>query len=284
MKKRMIYWVLPILLGFTIVSCEKEAKDTDPLQATADVSAEATLVDGMTGVMSDLVNDLSKSAETTLKSASTSFPVITITPFSGTQLYPATVTVDFGTTPIEVTTENGATASVSGLIKFTKSDAFFVVGSVQEATLTSFTFNGYHIVGTITWTNKGRIGTNETWVFNRTTSLVFTSPEGWIHEQASNFDFGLVEGFEDLVAGNEVMEVTGSVTGEASTGESYNHVINSEKPVVFKAGCDWAVKGEMLLKNNTGSYIMDLGDGTCDNQATIQREDGVGGVFTFTME
>lgn len=284
MKKRIIYWALPILLGFAIVSCEKDSKETDPIKGTADVSAEATLIDGMTGVMSDLVNDLSKSAETTLKSATTSFPVITITPFSGTQLYPATVTVDFGTTPIDVTTENGATASVSGLITFTKSDAFFVVGSVQEATLTSFTFNGYHIVGTITWTNNGRTGANETWVFNRTSSLVFTSPEGWVHEQSSDFDFGFVEGFEDLEAGNAVMEVTGSVTGEASTGESYNHVINSEKPVVFKEGCDWAVKGEMLLTNNSGSYIMDLGDGTCDDKATIQRKDGVGGVYTFTME
>lgn len=285
MRKQLFYWLMPVVMGFAMVACEKEKEDDGELVAASKTGAEVTMVDNMTGVMSDMINGFSKGAENaSQKSVSTSYPIITIKPFSGTALYPATVTVDFGPTPIEVITENGSVALVSGKVTITKSAPFFIKGSQQDAGFENFTINGYGVEGFIKWTTHGKIGANDTWVFNRVVSLKFTGDKGWQHEYVSDFDFGFIAGFEDIIPGNAAIEVTGTASGKSSWGENYIHEINDDKPVLFVEGCRWAVKGEMLITNNSGSYIIDLGDGSCDNLATIRREDGVGGEFTFKMK
>lgn len=284
MKKVLLYLALPMLMGMTFVACEDDEKVDKDLEQGAAISSEASQVDALTNTVSDLVNDLSQNAENSLKSATVGYPVVTITPFSGTSFYPASVKVDYGPTPIEVTIDGNKTAMISGSVNFTKSKPFYVAGSQQVATFASFTINDYSVVGTITWLTKGQVGAGATWVFNRITGLAITTPEDVVHHQTSEYDFGFIGGWGDGVDGNEVLQITGSVTGDIDGGNEYTHTVDVTNPVVIEAGCQWAVEGTIEVTNESGNFILDLGEGTCDNIATIQRADGTGDVYTIKME
>lgn len=86
----------------------------------------------------------------------------------------------------------------------------------------------------------------------------------------------LISGYADADPLNNVYRITGSVSGETTTGRSFTHVITT--PVVANWACAGEggfarVSGVVELTRLSGyasrTRVVDYGDGSCDNTITI---------------
>jgi hypothetical protein len=66
---------------------------------------------------------------------------------------------------------------------------------------------------------------------------------------------------------DDVYNITGDRSGSNSQGRTWSG--QTVEPLVRKSVCPWLVKGIVNLTVNGRSGVLDYGDGTCDNQATI---------------
>ncbi len=70
-----------------------------------------------------------------------------------------------------------------------------------------------------------------------------------------------------LTVWDDVFEIEGTATGTNRKGNTYTHTITT--PLVIKNACRWIVEGMIELKSGDKTAVLDYGDGTCDDLATI---------------
>lgn len=66
---------------------------------------------------------------------------------------------------------------------------------------------------------------------------------------------------------DDIFTITGSATGVNRKGYTYTHTITNA--LVIKNACHWIVEGTIEMVANGKTAILDYGDGTCDNLATV---------------
>ncbi len=80
---------------------------------------------------------------------------------------------------------------------------------------------------------------------------------------------------------DDIFNVTGEAVGALKLN---NNIIEWTsaivKPVIRKFTCRWAVKGQVKIKRNTRTSLLDYGNGTCDDQATLTIN---GNVHSITL-
>jgi len=181
---------------------------------------------------------------------------ITITPASG---FPKTIVIDFGTS----CTHNGITRS--GKINIVLTDSVRRPGSTATMTFTNYFVNLYKVEGTITWTNTSTPGTRS-WTRNTQNGKI-TAPDGryWLH----NGTRYVVQtaGVNTATIIDDVFSITGnhSVTNAAGATRDCNVLEALQK----KTACSNIDKGKLKVQGPNHYAVIDFGDGTCDNLATI---------------
>lgn len=197
-------------------------------------------------------------------------PTKTFKPYSTSQMFPATLTLDFGT---GCTTSTGKT--VSGKVTLVFSGQLNQSGTTITITLANFSYQGFTVsaeglqaivsvdsAGKVTYTlnvPNMSIATPQGESFTFTGTIAMTRTEG----QATTYQTDGETAYLD-----DVYAITVNGSGTNPNGKTYTCTTLS--PLVKSMDCDWIVSGKLEVKvGNLPKKTLDFGDGSCDDQATL---------------
>lgn len=279
MKLKKILALLSIPSVFFLASCQKNnSNEPDPEiettfklsenQAVSEsINDDATVIFFEASVSSGFYR-LNGPAET---SGILSCANVTVTPQN---TFPKTIVIDFG---------NGCTSADGinrkGKINISLSDYVHNPGATAVMTFENYYTAGYKVEGTITWTNTSTQN-SISWTRQITGGKVTEPLSGyyWTHEGTKNVT-QTAGASTPMNLLDDVYSVTGSHTVTNPAGKT--RTVTITEALEKKTTCHNISKGKVKIQANTHFAILDYGDGTCDNVATITI-DGVAPI-TITL-
>ena len=260
-----------LLVAFTMVSfaiafnsCKKKDSSTDEFETTFELSGDQAIADNLTEDANDVLDEAAMdknllggrgpSGSTGILSCA----VVTVTPLVG---FPKTIVIDFGT---GCTSPNGITRS--GKINVSLSDSLRSPGSIAVMTFTNYYVSGYKKEGTITWTNTSTANT-KSWQ-RKVENGKITAPNGnyWLHFGTRDVvQTAGVSTPNNLL--DDVFSITGNHTVTNSAGKT--RTITTLTPLQKKVICSNIDMGSIKVQGPNHYAVIDFGNGTCDNLATI---------------
>ena len=159
---------------------------------------------------------------------------------------------------------------------------YFEQGSVKTITFEDYYRNDNKIEGIRTVTNNGLNSNSQyTWKVEAR-NMKITKTDGKFHTWNSDRVRTMLAGYETLTWKDDEYSITGSASGSNSNEVTYTSTITS--PLHRLMSCKWIDKGIIQFENSKGkSRILDFGNGTCDNQATVEVTGRRGRVVTKTI-
>lgn len=190
-------------------------------------------------------------------------PAVTVDPTG--RAFPKTITVDYGE-GIELV--NGRI--ISGKVSINVSARPRTNGATREVTYENFYVDSVNIAGGATRTFTGADSTER--VFSNVSDLTLTFADGAVLYRTSERTRTLAEGFETLfLHSDDVILITGNVNYEAENGATFSKTIVD--PLVKTGACRFIVQGIVSFTLNGEDFAeLDYGDGTCDDVATITKD------------
>ena len=195
-------------------------------------------------------------------SASRCFTV-TVSPKTA-HVFPKVVTIDFG---------NGCQGKDGKLRKGKIITVFtgpiFIPGSKASTTFDHYVVDSFKVEGTHTVENTST-SNKKAWSVKIVNGKVTNTETGFWRKRDGAREHQQTEGNgTPLYLLDDVFEITGNATGSNSNGNSW--ASETTGPLVRKYSCQWLVKGGVKISrhSNTISAVLDYGDGSCDNKATI---------------
>lgn len=194
-----------------------------------------------------------------------------------------TITLDFGTSCV-----GRYGRERSGKVVITYGGVFDDDMANRTVTFDNYYVNNNRIQGTILLRNINRNNEGHLTAERELVDYKVTFPGGDYYMINGSTTREWVEGENDGVRGNEVIEVTGSYEGINSNNVEFSRVIT--EPVRADFSC-WTDGGflrtqgviEMTITNSARSRtrVLDYGDGSCDNSVTVTVNDRT---YTITIE
>ncbi|MGN6531032.1 MAG: hypothetical protein ACTHK0_04700 [Ginsengibacter sp.] len=286
-----------ILTGFIFLSsCKKDnnnnnannpdpALSVDAVQSETNISSEFDDVFNIAmGVQStDAGEDIGLGTGTgvvyrTANSASTDSAsrcfTITVTPKILHQ-FPKTVTIDFGSGCLGKDKK-----SRSGKIITIFTGPMTVPGSKATTTFVNYQVDSFSVEGTHTVENTSTSNKTAWTVTVQNGKITNTQNGKWVSWNATRQYMQTEGNGTPLYPLDDVYEITGNSNGNNSNGNSWSTSII--QPIIRKSTCLWRVKGQIQFtrNSNANAAVLDYGDGSCDNQATITIN---GKTYTITL-
>lgn len=273
MKRKFLLFTAGLVLALGFSSCSKDTTE-DPVTdsdmqtiAMDDVAAGSLNDDIFSEINENLPSQNSiKSIRGKYQSKSSDSPIVTITPSDSTY-FPLVITIDFGS---GITGKNGKV--FKGKINATLSIDENQQTQIFNFEFVNFSVDNYKVEGT----KKVSITTS----FNFETGLsrsqtidadeVITKPNGAKIAWKSNRKSELTNGNETLLDfTDDVYTVTGYSNGVNAKGVPYTMTISNNNPLQTKGLWPYFVKGSVTVLVKNRALVLDYGDGTADNKATI---------------
>lgn len=272
----MKHLLLACCLSLFIFSCSKE---DSPATEAFDISEAKTSaeIDGFTEDISAIIdNQIDIQTSVSGKSANVpdSFlpPCATVTMVITGNTWVRTI--DFGTQGCALPNGN----IYKGKIIITKTVSTTPLSKTFTITFDNFYINARKIEGTKTLvktlTTVAPIHPTSTMTMNIT--VIF--PNGFSYVRTGTRVSEMVEGFSTAVWNDNIFKVTGSWT---TTRPNWSQTSTIMVPLIFRMNCQYRlVRGKVEIVRNSNVALVDYGDGTCDNIATITIN-GTTTPFTF---
>ena len=266
MKLQKILPALVLVTSLAFSSCKKESsvnKDNE-IETTMELTTNQAISDNLTEDANDVLMQVAEEKELTgsrlASPGETAFlcATVTVTPVSG---FPKTITIDFGT---GCTTPNGI--SRSGIIRVVVSDSLRRPGSSSVMTFENYFINGFKKEGIITWTNTSTTVT-KSWRREVVDGKI-TAPGGrfWMHESIK--EVAQVDGLRTpRLPIDDIFIITG--TGSVTNANNVTRTSIITEPLQKKVNCRFIDRGRIRFQGPNHFAILDYGNGTCDNAATI---------------
>ncbi|MEP7080467.1 MAG: hypothetical protein ABI784_07050 [Ginsengibacter sp.] len=178
--------------------------------------------------------------------------------------FPKTVTVDFGSGCLG---KDGKLRKGKIVTIFT--GPMRIPGSKTSTTFVGYSVDSFAIAGTMTVENTS-LSNKQAWRTEVIDGKVTNTQSGFWRKYAGVKERVQIEGNgTPFYLQDDVFQISGHAEGSNSNGNMWASKIIS--PVIRKYSCKWRSKGtvEINRKSNTAVAILDYGDGSCDNKATI---------------
>lgn len=271
MGTKTIFQLMLIACTVTLtISCKKiaELQDTD---ATIDLSQKQSTADRLTDDAFNVMNDALESqglVDGKVGSGQTGRITTCAAVSVSSGAFPKTITLDFG---INGCTSGSSNILRKGIINIVLSDSLYKTGSTAVMTFNNYYVNGYKKDGTVTWLNTSTPNVRS---WKRTyTNGIITAPDGrvWNHNSIR---------FIQKVAGmstprdwtDDAYTITGSAQTTNPNGNTRQSTIQT--PLHKANSCDYIDEGSILYQGPNHSLLLDFGNGSCDNQATVSINGG----------
>jgi len=266
MKLKKFLALLSIPSVFFLASCQKDQNEPDPeFETTFNMSKDQAISESINDDATVIFFDASVgsgfyrvdgNAET---SGILSCATVTVNPQNS---FPKTIVIDFG---------NGCTSvdgiSRSGKINITLSDYVHNPGATAVMTFENYATAGYKVEGTITWTNTSTAN-GISWTRQVTNGKLTDPSTGyyWLHEGTKNVTQTAGANTPTNLL-DDVYSITGSHTVTNPAGKT--RTVTITEALEKKTTCHNVTKGKVKIQAQTHFAILDYGDGTCDNLATV---------------
>ena len=155
-------------------------------------------------------------------------------------------------------------------------------GSVKTVNLIEFYRNGNKVEGSRVITNLGRnTAGNYHWSVQET-NMKITRVDGKFHTWSSTRDREMLAGYNTSVWLDDEYQLTGNASGVIQN--NINYTANITTPLHRLMSCKYIDKGVIEFSNDKGATrVIDYGNGTCDNQATVTVTGSRGRITTKTI-
>ncbi len=251
-------------LILTFTSCKKYKLNRDTT-----TSEDQAVAESITNDLFDNVDDAAKQnddaiGKTGITSSLSTCAVITVDTTAGT-IFPATVTIDFGTGCVG---NDGKTRS--GIISAEITGPYRDEGTSVTITPDNYSVDGYSIEGQKVVTNMG-LNVDSHSVFHiEITNVVITTPDAETIEWQSSRDREWMEGESTyLNIFDDVYHITGTGAGVNREGRPFEMEITNR--LRKEIGCYWLVSGTLEIRpQDLNTITVDFGDGACDDEATVE--------------
>lgn len=270
MKSTNLLFVMAICSIAFITSCKKtdSAASVEEIETTFDLSGKQAIADNLTQDDNDIVDEVTA---TNSLNGSYALGPITVNNVLGacavvtvTGSFPAkNISIDFGTG-----CTNGFGVTRKGIINIVLTDSLRKSGSVATVTFNNYYINGFKKEGTITWTNTTVVGSGTPSWNRKVASGKITSPTGdfWLHTADINISMTAGANTPNNLT-DDIFSISGtrSVTNPAGKTRTSTTLTALQK----KAACGNIDQGTLQVQGPSHVAVIDFGNGTCDNLATI---------------
>jgi hypothetical protein len=268
MKLTSIFTLLSVSAATVLVSCKKDKSSAaindveTTFQLSENQAASEALQDDANAIFFEAATDKgllgARTSETAQTNNTLSCATVSVTPAIG---FPKTIVVDFGA---GCTSADGINRS--GKINIVLSDSVRKTGSNAVITFTNYFSAGFKVEGTITWTNTSTPNAIS-WTRQITNGKI-TGPNAyyWLHTGTKTIT-QTAGASTPLNVLDDVFTVTGNHTVTNPSGKSRTATIT--EALEKKTVCHNITKGKIKIEGPAHYAILDYGDGTCDNKATI---------------
>ena len=265
-NKSILKFAVVLVFSISLFSCKKNDSESavSEIETTVDLSSKQATSDELADDVNDVMTsalesvDLAGSRQTPGTINSLACPEISVTPGA----FPKTVTLNFGTTGC---TMPGSSTVRRGTMIILLSDSLRHAGTTAQVTFDNYYVNGYKKEGMIRWTNQSTPGVRK-WK-REAINVIITSPAGasWSHNGEKIFT--QVEGVGTLNPMDDAFTITGNATIVNAAGISRTSVILT--PVHKRRDCAHCDSGTIQYTGPNHNAVLDFGNGTCDNLATL---------------
>lgn len=267
MKLKKIFALLSLPSLFFLTACQKEEDEPDPefettFKLTENQAVSESISDDATVVFfeASINSGFYRTNETAQTTNTLSCATVTVNPQNST--FPKTIVIDFGN---GCTSQDGITRK--GKINITLSDYVHNPGAVAVMTFDNYYAAGYKVEGTITWTNTSTPN-GISWTRQITDGKVIEPLGGYYWTHAGTKNVTQTAGADTpLNLLDDVYSVTGNHTVTNPAGKT--RTVTILEALEKKTTCHNVSKGKMKVQAQNHFAILDYGDGTCDNVATI---------------
>jgi hypothetical protein len=152
-----------------------------------------------------------------------------------------------------------------GKIIINLSDTITNSGALETITYQDFYIDSIKVDLTATIENKGKNDSGN-WVLEKnSTQTINKNSETVVRTNHESFEW--VSGFETSEKSDNIYYLSGY--GNLSVNDTARYTKTITTPLLFDASCDYIRSGVIELTRNGNVSVIDYGDGTCDNVATI---------------
>ncbi len=257
------------VLTFAFTSCKKNtAEAIDEIETTFELSSSQAVSDNLTQDDNDVLEEAAASSD--LSGSYTFGPIITgnilgnCATVTVTGNFPAkNIKIDFGT---GCTSPAGVTRK--GIINIVLTDSLRKKGSTSTATFDNYYVNGFKKEGTVIWTNTTVAGSGTPSWRRQVQNGKITAPTGdfWLHTA----DITITQTAGAATPNNltdDIFSINGTRTATNPAGKT--RTSTTLTPLQKKTNCSNIDKGTLQVQGPSHVAVIDFGDGTCNNTATI---------------
>jgi hypothetical protein len=257
-------------ITFSLISCKKDrVAAIDEIETTFEASENQAKSDNLSQDAGDVMEEAAArhglfGAANGCGNPNTMNWIGACATITVTGNFPAkNIKIDFG---VGCTSPNGVVRK--GIMNIVLTDSVRTPGSKATITFDNFYVNGFRKEGTIVRTNTTVSGSG-TRSHNRTvTDGKITAPSGkyWLH--SCNIDITQTAGvFTPCDITDDVYALSG--TRSTTNAEGKTRTGTTQTPLQKKVICSNIDQGILKIQGPNHFAIIDFGNGTCDNQATI---------------
>lgn len=266
MKLKKIFALLAFPSIFFLASCEKETEPDPELDTTFKLAEDQAISESINDDATVVFFEATVGAglyrvNGTVETTNTlSCATVTVTPQNE---FPKTIVIDFGTGGCVSADQIGR----KGKINITLTDYLHNPGSVATITFEDYYTAGFKVEGTITWTNTSTAN-DISWTRQITNGRVIEPIGGyyWLHT-GTKYVTQTAGGTTPSNLLDDVYSITGDHTVTNPAGKT--RTVTIQETLEKKTTCHNVTKGTMKVQGPTHFAILDFGDGTCDNIATV---------------
>lgn len=273
-KNILAMMFLATVSTFTFTSCKSddvEITDEALLTTSEDEAQMAKTSDEITSETDDYLTNVENSGYSGYSAVKgqeakqvSNFPTVTIDK-KDTITFPKVITIDFGTSGY--VNQRGDT--LKGKLTITVTGKMYKANSTRSIQFDAFSVNGNSVTGTKSVTYKG-LNTSKNPYWTISANLGFKHRDGksstWKTERTRERTSA---GIFPFFPWDDTYAIKGSSSGENAKGNKYSIVIDDSKPLILKETYPFFVQGSATTKVGEKVAVIDFGDGTKDNKATI---------------
>lgn len=254
--------IFAIAMAITLVACEKETEEAAKEQLL-EMAAEEQMLSATDAEIEDMAFVPMHPGEPGMDCLNwrRKLPDCAVITSSGNS-YPRTITIDFGD---GCKSENGK--EKKGKIIMTISDDLREPGATRTVRFENFAVHERAISGKMVLTNQGQNKEGQ-WTFNRSGQMTITGAKGQTERKVEGTLVWL-EGFGDGNCENNVLSISGTTTVKGWRGQLTRTIT---QPLIRDFSCKHFTAGQITIEGKRGTGIIDFGDGSCDNVATLTKD------------
>jgi hypothetical protein len=254
---------------FGASSCKKTSDtQADEIQTTVELSGNQAVSDNLTQDDNDVLEEVTTSND--LSGSYTMGPIVTGNVLGSCAT--VTITGNFPAKNIKIDFGTGCTSPWGvvrkGIINIVLTDSLRKTGSTATTTFDNYYVNGFKKEGTIIWTNTTVAGSGTPSWRRQVQNGKITSPTGtyWLHTADITITQTAGAGTPNNLTDN-VFSISGTRTVTNAAGKT--RTSTTQTPLQKKASCSNIDQGILKVEGPNHYALIDFGNGTCDNIATI---------------